>query len=220
MSDLKIENLSASYGDKIVLFDVSFSLQQGEFICLCGPNGAGKSTLLSVMAGVPDAALKVSGGGDQMAAFSKLPRREAARLIAYLQQNEYSEWDFIVRDYVLQGRYAYTKRTLFGAGPANYTRVDYEVVDGVLQHILSAIGQQNLLFGNTVDLADADRDDTLFALIVDAGIEAQILGVEVLHSVKHLLAWLEIEFVSIKIIHCVLFCFSLQRYEKTKEEPN
>ncbi len=132
MSDLKIENLSASYGDKIVLSDVSFSLQQGEFICLCGPNGAGKSTLLSVMAGVPDAALKVSGGGDQMTAFSKLPRREAARLIAYLQQNEYSEWDFIVRDYVLQGRYAYTKRTLFGAGPANYTRADYEVVDGVL----------------------------------------------------------------------------------------
>lgn len=132
MSDLKIENLSASYGDKIVLSDVSFSLQQGEFICLCGPNGAGKSTLLSVMAGVPDAALKVSGGGDQMVAFSKLSRREAARLIAYLQQNEYSEWDFIVRDYVLQGRYAYTKRTLFGAGPANYTRADYEVVDGVL----------------------------------------------------------------------------------------
>lgn len=145
MSDLKIENLSASYGDKIVLSYVSFSLQQGEFICLCGPNGAGKSTLLSVMAGVPDAALKVSGGGNQMAAFSKLPRREAARLIAYLQQNEYSEWNFIVRDYVLQGRYAYTKRTLFGAGPANYTRADYEVVDGVLGELgLSDFSQRHI----------------------------------------------------------------------------
>lgn len=145
MSDLKIENLSASYGDKIVLSYVNFSLQQGEFICLCGPNGAGKSTLLSVMAGVPDAALKVSGGGDQMAAFSKLPRREAARLIAYLQQNEYSEWDFIVRDYVLQGRYAYTKRTFFGAGPANYTRADYEVVDGVLGELgLSDFSQRHI----------------------------------------------------------------------------
>lgn len=145
MSDLKIENLSASYGDKIVLSDVSFSLQRGEFIGLCGPNGAGKSTLLSVMAGVPDAALKVSGGGDQMAAFSKLPRREAARLIAYLQQNEYSEWDFIVRDYVLQGRYAYTKRTFFGAGPANYTRADYEVVDGVLGELsLSDFSQRHI----------------------------------------------------------------------------
>ena len=63
---------------------------------------------------------------------SKLPRREAARTIAYLQQNEYSEWNFLVRDYVLQGRYAWTKPSLFGAGPANYAAADYEVVDGVL----------------------------------------------------------------------------------------
>lgn len=128
----EIIKLSASYGDKIVLSDVSFSLRQGEFVCLCGPNGAGKSTLLSVMAGVADAGLKVSGGGQQLADFSKLPRREAARLVAYLQQNEYSEWNFLVRDYVLQGRYAYTKRSIFGAGPANYAAADYEVVDGVL----------------------------------------------------------------------------------------
>ena len=132
MSELKIQNLSASYGDKIVLSDVSFSLQQGDFVCLCGPNGAGKSTLLSVMAGVADAGLKVSGGGQQLSDFFRLPRREAARLVAYLQQNEYSEWNFLVHDYVLQGRYAYTKRSLFGAGPANYAAADYEVVDGVL----------------------------------------------------------------------------------------
>lgn len=128
----EIIKLSASYGEKQVLYEVSFTLQQGEFVCLCGPNGAGKSTLLSVMAGVAEAGLKVSGGGQQLADFSKLPRREAARLVAYLQQNEYSEWNFLVRDYVLQGRYAYTKRTIFGAGPANYAAADYEVVDGVL----------------------------------------------------------------------------------------
>lgn len=135
MSELKIQNLSASYGDKIVLSDVSFALQQSEFVCLCGPNGAGKSTLLSVMAGVADAGLKFCGGGDQLAAFSKLPRREAARLVAYLQQNEYSEWNFLVHDYVLQGRYAYTKRGIFGAGPANYAAVDYEVVEEVLEEL-------------------------------------------------------------------------------------
>ena len=136
MSDqFLIQNLSASYGEKIVLADVSFALPRGDFVCLCGPNGAGKSTLLSVMAGVSDAALKVSGGGQQLADFSKLPRRQRARLIAYLQQNEYSEWDFLVRDYVLQGRYAYTKRTLFGAGPANYTEADYQVVDDVLSDL-------------------------------------------------------------------------------------
>ncbi len=136
----EIKNLSAAYGEKEVLHEVSFALQQGEFVCLCGPNGAGKSTLLSVMAGVQDAGLKVSGEVRWLRSLSlskgsklpqtsvdvsKLPRREAAKVIAYMQQNEYSEWDFIVRDYVLQGRYAYTK---YG----NYAAADYEVVDGVL----------------------------------------------------------------------------------------
>ena len=158
MSELKIQNLSASYGDKIVLSDVSFSLQQGDFVCLCGPNGAGKSTLLSVMAGVADAGLKASGQVgwfrydashhsttdaseimmvecDAKRRVSKTPRHELARLIAFMQQNEYSEWNFLVRDYVLQGRYAYTKRGIFGAGPANYAAVDYEVVDEVLSEL-------------------------------------------------------------------------------------
>lgn len=145
--ELRVSNLSASYGDKTVLSDVNFSLQQGDFICLCGPNGAGKSTLLSTMAGVAEAGLKASGQVvwfryDALEAMvveyvakrrvSKLPRLELAKLIAYLQQNEYSEWNFLVCDYVLQGRFAYTKRSIFGAGPANYAAADYEVVDGVL----------------------------------------------------------------------------------------
>jgi iron complex transport system ATP-binding protein len=158
MSELKIQNLSASYGDKIVLSDVSFSLQQSDFVCLCGPNGAGKSTLLSVMAGVADAGLKVTGAVkvvsigssgcsstgasetmvgecDAKRRVSKPPRHELARLIAFMQQNEYSEWNFLVHDYVLQGRYAYTKRGIFGAGPANYATVDYEVVDELLSEL-------------------------------------------------------------------------------------
>ena len=135
---MNIEKLTASYGDKIVLSEVSFTLQQGEFVCLCGPNGAGKSTLLSVMSGVPDARLKVCGGGQQLTEFSKLPRREAARTIAYLQQNEYSEWDFTVHDYVLQGRYAYTRYS-------HYSSDDYAVVDGVLNDLgLSDFSQRTI----------------------------------------------------------------------------
>ena len=119
---MKIEKLSASYGDKPVLCDVSLSIEQGEFVCLCGPNGAGKSTLLSIMAGLPEGKLKVSGEVNEGL---KLPRRELARTLAYLQQNEYSEWDFTVHDYVLQGRYAYTK---YG----HYTAADHTVVNEVL----------------------------------------------------------------------------------------
>ena len=145
MSDnFEIKNLYARYGDKEVLCDINFALQQGEFVCLCGPNGAGKSTLLSVMAGVQETRLKVQGevrwslSGDKGPGESKPSRRERARTIAYLQQSEYSEWDFTVRDYVLQGRYAYTK---YG----NYAAADYEVVDGVLSELsLSDFSQRNI----------------------------------------------------------------------------
>ena len=124
-AELRISNLSASYNKTIVLNDISLTLSPGEFVCLCGPNGAGKTTLLSVMAGVPDARLKVQGDAGEI---SKLPRRDAARILSYLQQSEYSEWDFTVHDYVLQGRYAYTK---FG----HYTAEDHAVVDEVLSDL-------------------------------------------------------------------------------------
>ena len=50
--ELRVSKLSASYGNKIVLSDLGFSLRQGDFVCLCGPNGAGKSTMLTAIAGV------------------------------------------------------------------------------------------------------------------------------------------------------------------------
>ena len=133
-TELRISNLSASYNKTQILRDINLSVSQGEFVCLCGPNGAGKSTLLSVMAGVPDAKLKVSGDIQP-----QLPRRrDLARLIACLQQNEYSEWDFTVRDYVLQGRYAHTR---YG----NYSAADYSVVDGVLEELnLSQFAARNI----------------------------------------------------------------------------
>ena len=149
-TELRISNLSASYNKTQILRDINLSVSQGEFVCLCGPNGAGKSTLLSVMAGVPDAKLKVKGEvgwfrydashhSTTRSLTPKTPRRrDLARLIACLQQNEYSEWDFTVRDYVLQGRYAHTH---YG----NYSAADYSVVDGVLEELnLSQFAARNI----------------------------------------------------------------------------
>ncbi len=146
-ADLTVSNLNAAYKENSILTNINFKITTGEFVCLCGPNGAGKSTLLSVMAGVSDAKLKVSGevgwfrydaSHHSTTGKSKPSRRELARTLAYLQQNEYSEWDFTVCDYVLQGRYAYTK---FG----HYAAADYEVVDGVLGELgLSDFSQRHI----------------------------------------------------------------------------
>ena len=46
---IKVSNLSHFYGAEQVLFDVSFEIEEGEFIFLSGDSGSGKSTLLSIL---------------------------------------------------------------------------------------------------------------------------------------------------------------------------
>ncbi len=52
MSDLlKVENLSAGYGEAVVLHGVSLSLAQGQTLALLGRNGTGKTTFMNTLAG-------------------------------------------------------------------------------------------------------------------------------------------------------------------------
>jgi ABC-type branched-subunit amino acid transport system ATPase component/sugar phosphate permease len=49
---LACKGVDFSYGKLQVLFDVNFTVDDGEFVALLGVNGAGKSTLLKVISGV------------------------------------------------------------------------------------------------------------------------------------------------------------------------
>lgn len=48
---LKVEGLSAGYGEAVVLNDISFALGEGQTLALLGRNGTGKTTLMNTLAG-------------------------------------------------------------------------------------------------------------------------------------------------------------------------
>ncbi|WP_078395159.1 ABC-F family ATP-binding cassette domain-containing protein [Shouchella patagoniensis] len=52
MSVLRVEDLTKSFGEKILFQSIEFSLTKGDRIGLLGVNGTGKSTLLKVIAGI------------------------------------------------------------------------------------------------------------------------------------------------------------------------
>lgn len=58
MSDIRLENLTKTYGDSHAVESVSLSIDEGEFYALLGPSGCGKSTTLRMVAGF----VRPSGG--------------------------------------------------------------------------------------------------------------------------------------------------------------
>lgn len=55
---IEIDNISFSYGNNLILENISLNIHLGDFLGIVGPNGGGKSTLLKVILGL----LKPSGG--------------------------------------------------------------------------------------------------------------------------------------------------------------
>jgi ABC-type sugar transport system ATPase subunit len=83
MSEVKIENLSKSFGPVEVLKDIDLTIKNGSFVVLVGPSGCGKSTLLRTIAGLET----VSGGAIRIAGAQVNDLAPAARGIAMVFQS-------------------------------------------------------------------------------------------------------------------------------------
>ena len=51
-SEIEFENISLSYGDRLILDKISFKINRGEIFGMLGPNGAGKSTIFNLLTGL------------------------------------------------------------------------------------------------------------------------------------------------------------------------
>lgn len=104
MTLLTVESLSFSYGSRRALDQVNLTLSAGEVVALIGPNGSGKSTLIKLLLGH----LSGSGGirwNDRP--LHQWPRRELAKLVAYLPQSPQTDVDQRVVDVLRLGRAPY-----------------------------------------------------------------------------------------------------------------
>jgi len=54
MQIVKVSSVSFEYGSEKILDDISFSVNEGDFLGIIGPNGAGKTTLFFCMLGLID----------------------------------------------------------------------------------------------------------------------------------------------------------------------
>lgn len=125
ISNLALKNFSFSYGKtKPVLKNIDFSLENGDFMCLCGGNGSGKSTLLRNL-------LENN--------FNELSEKDKAKRISFLPQKEEPLWDYSVFDTILSGRFCHTG--FF----CNYSKEDFKIAEKIIEEFgLSKIKDKSI----------------------------------------------------------------------------
>ncbi|MBQ3074340.1 MAG: ABC transporter ATP-binding protein [Ruminococcus sp.] len=145
MELLKAENLRYGYDGKTILKDVSFSVNEGDFICIVGENGSGKTTLVKGILGI----LQSYEGKIQ---YSKELTKSH---IGYLSQQALHRKDFpaSVSEVVLSGTLGHS---FFGFG---YSKAQRNIADKVMEKV----GITHLRKKNFSELSGGQQQRVLLA---------------------------------------------------------
>lgn len=101
---LKIQNGKYTYphSERIILNDISFSLESGDILAILGPNGAGKTTLLRCMTGL----LKWQSGATFLDGqlLGSIPQKKLWQRVSYVPQAKQVLTAYTVEEMILLGR--------------------------------------------------------------------------------------------------------------------
>ncbi|GHU96469.1 iron ABC transporter ATP-binding protein [Deltaproteobacteria bacterium] len=148
---LRVRDLTAWYGERLVLRGLSFDIGAGECVALLGQNGSGKTTLLRVISGV----LRHTGGAISLQGtpLQNIKPRLRARLCAVVPQREEIPPGLTAREMALLGRYTWL--SWLGV----YSRKDYIAADAAL----TAVGARELSGRAVSGLSGGERQRVLLA---------------------------------------------------------
>ncbi|HVP06335.1 MAG TPA: ATP-binding cassette domain-containing protein [Candidatus Acidoferrum sp.] len=85
---IELRNVTFSYGDRPVLKNISFTIEQTESVVIMGPSGSGKSTILRLILGLEDPQEgEVLIDGENISAMKEKRRREVRKRIGMVFQD-------------------------------------------------------------------------------------------------------------------------------------
>lgn len=104
---IKAINLEVGYDERVIIDNLSISIEKGEIVSIIGPNGSGKSTLLKSLSRL----LKVNKGDILIMdkPIGDMTSNHVARILSMLSQQNSSPNDISVKELVYYGRVPHKK---------------------------------------------------------------------------------------------------------------
>lgn len=150
MIQMKLDKVTAGYGEQVILTDVSFEVAAGDYISIIGENGSGKTTLMKTLLGI----LKPLSG--------EIIFTQGEKVVGYLPQHAEIQKDFpaSVFEVVLtgcqrsRGRRPFYNAAEKAAARKNMERMGIADLSGKCFHELSGGQRQRVLLARALCATD------------------------------------------------------------------